>query len=722
MKNWRWLFSQTAKATVHGARRAATQPSLERLETRVNLAPLQFLDPNPSTGNGFGTVVLPLSTGNVVVTAPGDDAGGTDAGAVYLFNGATGQLISTLRGSSAYNSIGSSGITALSSGNYLVLSPNWDNGTATNAGAVTWGSGTAGVSGVVGPGNSLVGSSEADGIGFGGVTVLSNGNYVLSNSLWDNGAAMNAGAVTWGSGTAGVSGVVSSANSLVGSKPYDSVGEGGVTALSNGNYVVSSTIWDNGTVVDVGAVTWGSGTAGVSGKVSALNSLVGSTAYDKVGNCFNDHPNYPSVGLGHERPSRGIIELYNGNYLVISNDWDNGGMTNAGAVTVLRGDGPSEGIVTENSSLTGKRKNDQPQAIVFLSHDTVNETLKLFFSSDGWAPTMPSNPSPMLKVRIPQSTSFVVFREVSVTGVTVADPTAGSFRLTTELTAPGGKVSLGARSGLQFLAGDGTDDSTMRFTGTVSQTAAALKSLTYLHSSSSFSDTRIDISVQSKTSTVSKSIPLTAATGVTAKVPDIGHPSSGRVSLVIHGTPGADMVVVTPLAGSTTNYRVTLNGVASTVTGITGRLIVGGLGGDDNINLAAVGIAARVDGGDGNDVILGGGMADMLLGGNGADLLAGGLGADIIDGGFGNDIVIDGTVSARVAGKTLRSVLDGWAAKVSPADADHASITFDLLFTADKASKDTLTGGLGTDWFWSATAGAVADVLDKAVVERRRLI
>ena len=41
---------------------------------------------------------------------------------------------------------------------------------------------------------------------------------------WDNGAATNAGAVTWGSGTAGVSGVVSSANSLVGSTANDQVG------------------------------------------------------------------------------------------------------------------------------------------------------------------------------------------------------------------------------------------------------------------------------------------------------------------------------------------------------------------------------------------------------------------------------------------------------------------------------------------------------------------
>ena len=62
-----------------------------------------------------------------------------------------------------------------------------------------------------------------------------------------------------------------------------SVGSNGVTALSNGNYVVSSPDWTNGAAADAGAVTWGSGTAGVSGPVSATNSLVGSTADDSVG-------------------------------------------------------------------------------------------------------------------------------------------------------------------------------------------------------------------------------------------------------------------------------------------------------------------------------------------------------------------------------------------------------------------------------------------------------
>ena len=70
----------------------------------LNFSITQVTDPNPNTGNQFGSTVLVLSSGNVVVTSPYDDAGGTDAGAVYLFNGFTGQLISTLIGSSAYDS------------------------------------------------------------------------------------------------------------------------------------------------------------------------------------------------------------------------------------------------------------------------------------------------------------------------------------------------------------------------------------------------------------------------------------------------------------------------------------------------------------------------------------------------------------------------------------------------------------------------------------------
>src|SRR5262245_9019399 len=217
---------------------------LEPLEPRHVLAAgfAEFVDPHPVAGNEFGKSVLPLSTGNVVITSPHDSAGGTDAGAVYLFNGRTGSLISTITGSHANDEIGHSGVTPLKSGNYLILSPFWNNGTTMGVGAVTFGNGITGVSGVVSDANSLVGSKEGDAVGFGGVTVLAKGNYVIANPSWDNNSAKDAGAVTWGSDATGVVGPISASNSLVGGTADDHVGFQ-ITALTNGNYVVDSPSW-----------------------------------------------------------------------------------------------------------------------------------------------------------------------------------------------------------------------------------------------------------------------------------------------------------------------------------------------------------------------------------------------------------------------------------------------------------------------------------------------
>ncbi len=189
----------------------------------------ELIDPNPNPSNQFGNSIVILTTGNIVVTSPFDDAGGTDAGAVYLFDGLTGDLISTLTGSNANDRVGIGGIFTLSNGNYLVRSYLWNNGGSLNAGAVTWGSGTSGVSGEVSSSNSLVGSTSNDNVGNSGIHILGNGNYLVRSRFWDNGSAVDAGAVTWGSGTSGVSGEVSSSNSLVGSTSYDYVGIGGVT-------------------------------------------------------------------------------------------------------------------------------------------------------------------------------------------------------------------------------------------------------------------------------------------------------------------------------------------------------------------------------------------------------------------------------------------------------------------------------------------------------------
>ena len=385
---------------------------VEGLEDRLTpAAPFpEFIDPNPNPGNQFGATVVALSTGNVVITSPFDDFAATDAGAVYLFNGATGALISTLRGSTADDKIGGSfrGVTALTNGNYVVSSPFWDNGAVVDAGAATFGSGTTGISGAVSAANSLVGTTNGDFVGDGiigsggidGVTALTNGNYVVRSPRWNNGAVIQAGAATFGSGTTGISGAVSAANSLVGTTNGDLVGFSGVTALTNGNYVVSSS-FSNGAVVGAGAATFGSGTTGISGAVSAANSLVGTTALDQVGtsgvtaltngnyvvrsprwnnvgaatfgsgttgisgavsaaNSLVGTTNGDSVGDGDNFVGNlGVTALTNGNYVVSSRFWDNGAVVNAGAATFGSGTTGISGPVSVGNSLVGTTANDQ---------------------------------------------------------------------------------------------------------------------------------------------------------------------------------------------------------------------------------------------------------------------------------------------------------------------------------------------------------------------------
>jgi hypothetical protein len=292
----------------------------------------------PVGSEQFGKSVTVLPNGNIVVTDPYYDDGSTvDVGAVYLYDGATLAIISTLTGSTAGDRVGEGSVVALSNGNYVVISRYWDNDGTTDAGAVTWGDGTTGVSGVVSSTNSLVGSTADDRVG--SVTALANGNYVVRSSNWDNGATTNAGAVTWGNGTTGISGTISSANSLVGSTADDQVGSS-MIALSNGNYVVASPVWDNGAGADAGAVTWGSGMTGITGTVSSANSLVGSTPGDYV-------------GLG------GVTVLSNGNYVVTSSNWDSGAAADAGAATWGNGTTGITGTISSANSLVGSQTGDR---------------------------------------------------------------------------------------------------------------------------------------------------------------------------------------------------------------------------------------------------------------------------------------------------------------------------------------------------------------------------
>ena len=373
--------------------------------------------PTPANAQEFGAQVVFLDNGNIVVTAPGYDLpGAADVGAVFLYR-SDGALISTLTGSTAGDRIGNyyDPVIKLRNGHFVVRSIDWArNANTPRAGAVTWINANTGLNGVVSAGNSLVGSATDDRVGANGVVALSNGHYVVSscglpnlppanysaatwsngnggtvgnvttaNSLmspgidvycqvyalpngnyvvanpgWKNGANNYAGAVTWGNGLGGTVGAVSVANSLVGGRAYDGVGHK-VVVLRNGNVVTATDGWDNvadGLEVDAGAATWMRGTGPTVGALSASNSLIGLNPGDRVGT--------------------DIVALSNGHYVVASPYWDDIGITDVGAVTWGNGATGTIGRVNANNSLLGTRQDDRiggagpysPRQVIALSN------------------------------------------------------------------------------------------------------------------------------------------------------------------------------------------------------------------------------------------------------------------------------------------------------------------------------------------------------------------
>ncbi|MEO7940045.1 MAG: hypothetical protein ABIR55_15565, partial [Burkholderiaceae bacterium] len=177
-----------------------------------------------------------------------------------------------------------------------------------NAGAVTWINNAAPTTGVVSAANSLVGSAAGDQVGNGGFSYGS-GYLLLRSASWSS----NRGAVTWIDPSAPLIGMVSSTNSLVGANANDFVGNSGIGFLSNGNYYVRSTSFSGG----AGAVSVGESAGGISGIVSAANSLVGQNAGDGYGTS--------------------VQEISGSRLLVRAANADSGGLSDSGRVHIYSG-------------------------------------------------------------------------------------------------------------------------------------------------------------------------------------------------------------------------------------------------------------------------------------------------------------------------------------------------------------------------------------------------
>jgi filamentous hemagglutinin family protein len=307
-------------AVTYGGVLDGSQPPVGLISSQNSLVGSTVGD---NVGSGGVTV---LDNDNYLVNSPNWNAG---TGAVTFGQtnlggtGVTGAVsgANSLTGGAAGDHIGSGGVDTLSGGNYLILSPDFEG----NRGAITHGTENSLATGAVTSENSFIGANAGDGVGSSG-SVLTQDGYYLIDTLNFGG---NEGAVTWSLNGTDLTGVIGAANSLVGSNNADTVGSGGITFTSNGYFVLSPD-WNN----EEGAITFGSARAGVSGDVGSSNSLVGATTGDHIG-------------------SGGLLALANGNYLALSPDYNG----NAGAVSFLGSTGAT-GAVGATNSLYGTNDGD----------------------------------------------------------------------------------------------------------------------------------------------------------------------------------------------------------------------------------------------------------------------------------------------------------------------------------------------------------------------------
>lgn len=312
--------------------------------------PTGVLDPGPAlrgsqTGDRVGSRLEALANGHfVTATRTWRNGSQANAGAVTWVDGWTGLAAEVAPDNSLVGSLAGDAIAeklvVLPDSRYAVISPYWSSPTVYRAGAVTIGDGQGGRFGPLSVANSLTGGRANDLVGYGGVTVLENGNLAVLSPRWSSDDALWAGAVTWMAADLPVVGPASSANSLVGGAFQDGSGMR-LFALANGHLVAAAPGWDHGATADVGAITWIDGTSGLAGAISADNSLIGTNTGDFPIETFFGSPV--------------VWPLANGNYVVNAKWWDGWGglLPDQGAVIWRDGRHGTSAMIAPGIALVG---------------------------------------------------------------------------------------------------------------------------------------------------------------------------------------------------------------------------------------------------------------------------------------------------------------------------------------------------------------------------------
>ena len=263
----------------------------------TSVTSFELLDPIAAANNRFGSKVVILPNGNIVVAAPLDSSVATNNGAVHLFNPYTQTLIASFYGDTEDDQLGSKSITALANSNFVIASP-LDDEAVVDGGTVRLIHGTTGAQISV-----LEGDAADDFLGRHSITALANSNFVIA-SQFDDEAVVDGGTVRLIHGTTGAQISV-----LEGDTASDHISSS-ITALANSNFVFASQ-FDDEAVVDGGTVRLIHGTTGAQ-----ISVLEGNTASDRIGGS--------------------ITALANNNF-VIASAFDDEAVVNGGTVRLIHG-------------------------------------------------------------------------------------------------------------------------------------------------------------------------------------------------------------------------------------------------------------------------------------------------------------------------------------------------------------------------------------------------
>ena len=335
----------------------------------------------------------------------------------------------------------------------------------------------------------------------------------------------------------------------------------------------------------------------------------------------------------------------------------------------------------------------------------------------------------------------LVFSAANGNGISFSDVDNSTHTVTLSVTH--GALTLDGTAGLTFLAGDGSSDSTMTFTGSDAAIQAALDGMSFLgdkdYAGAASLQIRTDDGTAVDTDSVAIAIhpvndapvaagdvvyasnntsgiliPVSALLGNDADIDGSAltitalGAGSGGVSGV-QFAPGTNDSFITFQTGNSSSgsFTYTVSDGAGGTSTATVTVNISSTNGAATVSLADVSYqASYLDGGSNSDALTGAGVSDFFVGGAAADTLKGGAGDDTLRGGAGNDILDGG------AGIDMLDFSDATAGFAFTLVQGSGSTQVDLTSVGlDKDTYSNMEGVIGSKYNDTLTGSNANDIL-----------